>query len=109
MIRLIAMTMLLLVSQGAHLEEDSGEESWRELCRVMAEGAESIMSQRQAGQSMSVLMDRMSGDNMMANFFETLIIDAYDRPRYSTDSMVSRAIEDFKNDAYLLCVRNFRP
>lgn len=87
-----------LIVPISHAEED-----WRTGCKNAQDIAESIMKGRQQGVAMSKMMEVAEGD--AANILEALIIEAYDRPRYSTEKMQQRSVQGFRDDVYLECVK----
>jgi hypothetical protein len=74
-----------------------------EQCRKYEGFAETLMQGRQAGIPMSTAMG--SGENELLNH---LVVSAYEKPRYGTDQMQQREVEDFKNEVYLQCIKNMR-
>jgi|GEM_PF-2347695 len=101
----IAIFVLYLISFPSSAESD-----WRIICQVNSELAEVIMKNRQQGMSMAKVMeiaDMSSQDKMLSAFVESYIIKAYDSPRYSTGEMQIRAIENFRDERYLECVKIF--
>lgn len=51
---------------------------------------------------MSRLMEVMEGER------QKLVIAAYDSPRFEVEKNQVRAVEDFENEAYLVCIRSER-
>ncbi|SDY98096.1 hypothetical protein [Nitrosomonas sp. Nm33] len=82
-------------------------DNWRKGCEVASAYATAIMESRQAGVAMSRLMEltKEEGPKDDQSLIEMIIIDAYDRPRYSTEPMQQRAMEEFRDDTYLKCVK----
>ena len=80
---------------------------WRETCGDLGELATTIMKNRQSGVSMSKMMDAIAGKDGGA-LPEKLIISAYDSPRYSTQRMQKRTVEEFRDEVYLGCVKAMR-
>jgi len=79
---------------------------WRKTCGSVGELATTIMESRQSGVSMAKMMGAVSGEeNSLA---EKLIISAYDSPRYSTERMQKRTVEEFRDEVYLECVKAMR-
>lgn len=79
--------------------------TWSEVCTNWSELAETIMIKRQAGISMSDVMNVAIKNN--DTMLESIIIEAYDDPRYITKDMQERIIEDFKNKIYLRCAKAY--
>lgn len=66
------------------------------------------MEARQAGISAKEVVDRASKIDVNAStraLIEATIIDAYKRPRYTSNERKERAVTDFADDAYLVCLR----
>lgn len=77
-------------------------------CEQFGELAESIMKSRQTGVPLSSLMNVIK-DTPEANdneIFRNMIVMAYDNPRYSSDNMQRRAIEDYRNFWELGCYQS---
>ena len=75
-----------------------------ELCASVSELAKTTMQGRQGGAPMNKLMETAKGNKLI----EELIILAYDSPRYGTESMRAKSIENFRDKAYLECIKEFR-
>jgi hypothetical protein len=58
------------------------------------------MTARQSGMAMSEVMNMMS--------FKQLVIAAYEKPRFSGDEYKTKSIEDFRDKAYLDCIKASR-
>lgn len=69
-------------------------------CNSVSELAEVIMEHRQAGTDMAKIMGTAQEDAT-----RQVIIMAYDSPRFHTERNQQRAVQDFKNDAYLACIK----
>jgi len=74
-----------------------------EQCRRYEEFAETLMQGRQAGVPMSTALG--TTDNELLNH---LVVSAYEKPRYGTENMQQREVEDFRNEVYLECIKNMR-
>jgi hypothetical protein len=70
-------------------------------CATLGEMALLIMQNRQAGASLSGLMETANGDPLLIQ----IILTAYEAPRWSTPANMRRAEEDFSNDVMLDCYR----
>ncbi len=82
--------------------------SWQENCKAMEGIGSSIMKARQSGTPMSKSIEiaDKAGDPALKKLIESLVIEAYDSPRYSTAGMQGRAQEDFANSVYLRCAKS---
>jgi len=76
-------------------------------CENTDQIAQVVMSARQNGVAMADMIAAAdkSSDKKEAIFFKTLIIMAYDRPGYSVSDNQQKAIVDFRNDIYSMCVK----
>ncbi|AUR95628.1 hypothetical protein NVP1210O_06 [Vibrio phage 1.210.O._10N.222.52.C2] len=70
-------------------------------CDAIGQVAESIMMARQAEQPISKVMALVDGHGMSA--VKPLVIEAYKRSSYSTESYQKKAIAEFRNDIELIC------
>ena len=77
---------------------------WRKACGNVGDLATDIMKSRQSGLSMAKMMEAVAqvGENPLV---DEMIISAYDSPRYSTERMQKRAVEEFRDKFYLDCVK----
>ncbi len=62
------------------------------------------MTNRQLGGSMADAIEVANGDETL----ESIVISAYEVPRYGTERMQQRQIEDYKNEVYLTCAKAAR-
>jgi hypothetical protein len=82
-------------------QADSGDDPKKhEYCKELSRLAAKIMEARQAGVSVSKVMEITVPEN------HQMVVVAYESPRFNTASLQRRAIEDFENEAYLVCFRN---
>lgn len=79
-------------------------ETWQEICKLNAEVSATIMKGRQNGVEMSKMIELIADSNNKEGA-EAVVIAAYDTPRYRTDEMITRSIEDFRNEIYLACAK----
>lgn len=96
----IITVVCLLISPPLFAAED-----WRELCGSFGELAEVVMSARQSGVPMAILINSVA-DNAYRDVFEKMVIAAYNMPRYSTEGMQKRSVEDFRDKVYLGCAKS---
>lgn len=75
-----------------------------ETCPVIGELAESIMEARQSGVSVSDMMAVADGNE----FFEGLVLTAFESPRYTTEEYRLREAQDFRNAVEAMCYSAFR-
>lgn len=78
-------------------------------CAQIGHTANSVMQARQSGLEMSQLMDAASksgdatGNQNLVSMARKLIVLAYQSPRYSTNEMKTKSIQEFTNEAELAC------
>ena len=77
-----------------------------EFCKPIHSLAETIMKQRQDGAPMVEMLEIInSSDNEATKpVVITMIEEAYDTPRYHTPENQIRAIQDFGNDTFKICM-----
>lgn len=68
-------------------------------CKVIGDLAEKTMEARQVGVSVSDMMDIAKDDRLL----KSIILDAYKRPRFSTEEVQRRVITDFRADWEVAC------
>lgn len=80
------------------------EKTLRKLCDQTSSTAEIVMRKRQAGVSMKKMME-VTANEPPGSIGEALVITAYESPRYYTKEMQERSVEEFRDEAYLRCVK----
>ncbi len=92
---------------GLMFTQAHAETSVHEHCKSISNTAGLIMELRQKGVAMSAVMEIIinSDDSAAKNLYSHIIMTAYDSPRYSSDSYIKKAIEDFINLNYLFCMQ----
>jgi len=84
------------------------------VCKSFSKGAGTIMEIRQAGVSMSDVMQAyvdtsQEGDSpTVGRAVELMITLAYETPRYSSESIQKRQVTEFENDFFLLCFKKYK-
>ncbi len=68
-------------------------------CKMIGDLAEKTMEARQVGVPMSKMMEIAKDDRLL----KTIIIDAYKKPRFSTDEFQRSATVDFRADWEVAC------
>ena len=76
-------------------------------CDSISTLAKHVMINRQNGIDMSKAMKIAANAGELRKLNEQIIIDAYSKPRFQTDDMQKRIVEDFTNDTYLQCITAF--
>lgn len=99
--RIAAISTVLLIALNAHGKDDKS--STDGLCTSVSTTAAEIMKARQNGVPMSKLIEIFKKDD--AAIFRRLTISAYESPRYSTESIQEKSIQDFENKAFLDCYK----
>lgn len=97
---------LLLIAVAACTAPEKPEDM-DAICESAGLLAESIMEVRQAGGSLSSMME--PSDSQSPGFREihrAMIIEAYDEPGYSSESVRQRVIADFRDRWHLLCLKD---
>lgn len=74
-------------------------------CQQLGELAKGVMRNRQIGVNMSDMMKIADSGRPEGPVLRNLIIMAYDKPQYSTDSMQASAIQEFANEIQLTCYK----
>ncbi len=111
-ISVLAVTLGLLTSTVSADDDRIAERL--HLCEAESRTAATIMRQRQRGVPMETMMrtvedvgkGRSAGHEDDAhNHVLAVIMMAYSRPGYHTEEMQQRAITEFSNTAYLICLK----
>lgn len=76
-------------------------------CERLSKVAATIMESRQSGASMSSLMSA-NDETSVGKLFDSIVILAYESPRYLTTGMQKQSVEEFENSAYLKCIKAYR-
>ena len=87
---ILVLIMMIVVVQAKDIDK----------CKIVYDMAHVLMENRQEGRS-AVDMMRITKDSKFARI---LIIAAYKKPRYTTSRFKKKAIEDFSNKMYILCL-----
>ena len=95
----VSMLVAGLLAGGAVWAEDSGEDMAS--CAQYARLAEAVMRLRQMGGSLQTVLEVAEA----GTFSETIILNAWERPRVSTESVQRRIVQDFADEVYLACIR----
>lgn len=97
--RYLIAALLLAIGTNAHADD-----SWKAKCADISKTARVVMEARQASVPMDKIMDAVGGNPGM----ETMIIQAYEQPRYGSAEYKARAAADFAETWYMTCVRVLR-
>jgi hypothetical protein len=80
----------------------------QDICPVMGQMAENIMVLRQQDASMSLVMEKLMAtttDPVAQGIIRAVIVDAYERPAFSSEEYRNNAIASFRNDVELECYK----
>lgn len=100
---LCGVLALMAVSANAKVKDKA------DLCLSIAKGAESVMTDRQNGESMISLLESNENTYKSTKYkagytlMKAMILDAYKQPQYTTDTFKQRTIDDFVAKYYLMC------
>lgn len=73
-----------------------------EVCQSYSTYAETVMESRQLGVDMASAYEMVKDEKILS----TILMSAYDSPRYSTQDFKDNAISDFKNKWFLACIQS---
>jgi hypothetical protein len=80
------------------------EEEGEHICETLGDVAYKVMELRQGGVPVSTVM-QISDSKLV----EAIVVDAYDQPRFSTDSYKRESIDNFRNDVEVQCYKKVDP
>lgn len=112
-----AMTLVVATSLSANAyaqesnTEKSSEDELVERCVVLETLAESIMTARQAGTKMSEVREAYSSVSSIPDgmkIIDLMMIMAYEQRRELSKEPQRRAIESFRDEAMLSCLKGMR-
>ena len=108
-IAITCFTVLFIVTSVYAGDTDSTD-NWRSMCEMVSKLSRVTMTKRQGRVSMQKMMDvtQLDLSEKMTNLWETMVIEAYEEPVYSSKKYQKRAIEDFTNIWHLDCVKKFK-
>ena len=80
-----------------------------DICKAVESLAENTMKARQAGSAASDMLgigeiEGVKGTNE-SKLLKIIVLSAFEVPRYSSPEYRRRAVEDFKNEWYIWCIR----
>lgn len=77
------------------------------MCDQLGDLAKAIMSSRQSGVPMQEVMRiaNKGKDDELARAVREMIVAAYEKPRFSSESNRDGAKVDFQNEVYLACIK----
>jgi hypothetical protein len=85
-------------------------DNWQASCKSASQLARTIMQLRQDGKDMSGIVDSIgkTGDADSQKTATDLVLEAYKEPRYQTEGMQKKSVDDFGNDIYLRCAEELK-
>ncbi|TPJ46849.1 hypothetical protein [Mesorhizobium sp. B2-7-1] len=79
-----------------------------EACANVARAAEAVMQARQNGMAMQTVLEKLNDAQFTAagkDGFRAVIMMAYDQPHFNTDENKQNAINDFRDQVQLFCMK----
>lgn len=99
---------LSLNSYGADKTPPSAKDK-ENFCSSVSSLSEKIMSNRQQGVAMSKMLEVGQGaDPTLYDLAKSIVMAAYEKPRFHTKENIQRSIEDFRDEFFLACVKRFQ-
>ncbi|MCO6427541.1 hypothetical protein [Nitrosomonas communis] len=96
----VLLAVLFVQSAQSHAND---LQSW---CESISKLGAAIMSSRQSGVAMSEIMKQKFFESQkLNNLIEAMTINAFEEPRYHSEEMQKRSVEDFRNSVYLECTK----
>ena len=86
-----------------HAPQKTSVQTKNSSCESYSDLAKSVMTARQIGVAMSEVMNTISSENT-----KQLVIAAYEKPRFTSEGYKTKSIEDFRDKAYLDCIKAAR-
>ena len=105
---LITVAVLSAFSTSALAETQAKEPTKRDFCKSHSELIGKVMHARQAGVPLSRILEILDDGSALSELEIEMALMAYGKPRYSTERMQERAIQEFANNAMLLCMKHFK-
>jgi hypothetical protein len=79
-----------------------------EACANVGRAAEAVMQARQNGMALQTVLEKMNDAGFGAkgkDGFRAMIMMAYDQPRFNTEENKQQAINDFRDQVQLFCMK----
>jgi len=93
--------VLEVIGADAGVSQHDGITTYEHICETLGDVAYKVMELRQGGVPMSTVMQISDSELVQA-----IVVDAYDQPRFSTDSYKREATNDFRNDVEVQCYKS---
>ncbi|MGS0941022.1 hypothetical protein ACVA51_10680 [Pseudomonas luteola] len=100
----ITLALLAAVSSSTALAATPSSEML-DTCKKISEMAGTVMKARQEGVSMSRMMDITAEKKSLNDVTTLMITQAYDRTRMNSEDGKLKAINDYKDQYYGLCLK----
>lgn len=105
MMKRLTLCAALLVACCPSLARQSAT-SEPDICVVISRYAEKIMEARQSNVDITKMMEIAAmAEGKVAPWKRAMILRAYEQPRYASEEYRDNAVRDFKNEAYLACMK----
>jgi poly-D-alanine transfer protein DltD len=98
---ILCLAVLALLPATGQAEKSFKERM--EACKAIEKLAESVMSARQRGVAMSKMLEIVN-DGEPNELVNAMVMDAWDKPRYSTERHQQRSISDYRDAAFGACM-----
>lgn len=101
--KLLSLTLALTILSSPLLAQEPAEEPVDpdEYCEVISRLSEKVMESRQAGVPLSNALGVAKTD-----LSRMMVLEAWQTPRYSIESLSQREIDDFRDKWHLLCLKS---
>lgn len=105
--KIIAAAILIALAPVASAN-DAPESASSTMCATMSSLARSTMKLRQVGGDMAMMYNRASEieSDAIRTLAQSLIVEAFKAPRYSSDQMREREATDFASKVFMECVQS---
>ena len=102
--QIIAATVLAVASFTAQAQLTY------EACKSLGDTARAVMQSRQVGVPLSTTLGNIPADAppTVRQLLQTIVMQAYEEPRYQSAEMQVRATQDFRNRLEGTCFKNAR-
>lgn len=103
---LISALMLFLFMSTTVNATEENTVSRAEICESYARYAELVMELRQIGAPLSNILAPLGSDSSTEKeVMREIVLLAYEEPRYTTEAVQKREIQDFRNRIHVNCLR----
>jgi hypothetical protein len=87
----------------------ANQPQWQPLCDSVSKAAEVVMKGRQTGTSMSEMMkqSQLIEDKDLRDLTVTMVTSAFEKNRWSTNEMMVKEIQNFRDYYYMTCFKTY--